>query len=70
MGLVLDPNPWPVPANDKPSFSLAKVQLGVWFLFAVSAGIFLWVVRGQLAALDGSVLVLLGLSTATAGMML
>jgi uncharacterized membrane protein HdeD (DUF308 family) len=55
------PNPLPA------TYSLARTQVAAWFLFAVASAIFLWVVYGQLAPLDGSVLVLLGISTATAG---
>ena len=44
------------------SYSLARVQLAMWFLFAVAAGVFLWAVYGQLPAIDGSLLALLGLT--------
>ncbi len=65
IGLVLMQNPIQAP---KPSFSLARVQLGIWFLFAISAAIFLSLAQGQLVPLDGSVLALLGLSAGTFAM--
>lgn len=49
----------------KPTYSLGRVQLGLWTLFAVAAGAYLWVIYGVLPELDGSLLVLLGLSAAT-----
>lgn len=53
---------------NRASFSLAKSQLALWFLFAVSAGVFLFVAKGNLLPLDGSILVLLGISIGTAGL--
>jgi hypothetical protein len=41
------------------------VQLGLWTLFAVAAGAYLWVIYGDLPDIEGSLLVLLGLSAAT-----
>jgi len=64
IGLALLARSWkPVRA----AFSLARVQLAVWFVFAVAAGVFLWIVYGQLPPIDGSLLALLGLSVGTAG---
>lgn len=50
------------------SFSLGRLQFGVWFLFAVMAGIFFWILYGDLPALDGSVLAIVTLSVGVAGM--
>jgi hypothetical protein len=50
------------------SYSLAATQLFAWFLFALLAGIFVWTVYGQLPAIEGSVLGLLGISVGTAGL--
>jgi len=61
-GLVLSTAEWkPVRAT----FSLSRVQLGLWFIFAICAGIFLWIVYGDLPAIDGSLLGVLGISTVT-----
>lgn len=50
------------------SFSLSKSQLALWFMFAISAGVFLFVAKGNLQPLDGSILVLLGIAIGTAGL--
>ena len=64
LGLALHRSLWkPVRA----SFSLSRVQMALWFTFAIAAGLFLWIVYGQLRRIDNSVLVLLGLSVGTAG---
>lgn len=52
------------------TYSLARVQLGIWFLFAITTGVFLWIVYGQLPKIDGSLLWLLGLSGATSAVSL
>ena len=69
-----------IPANTAPvvigiiqgrrtwSYSLAATQLFAWFLFALLAGIYVWTVYGQLPAIEGSVLGLLGISVGTAGL--
>jgi len=49
------------------SYSLASTQLFLWFLFALVCGIYFWAVYGQMPAIDGSVLGLLGISSGTAG---
>jgi hypothetical protein len=49
----------------KSAYSLSRVQLGLWTLFAVAAGAYLWVIYGDLPDIDGTLLVLLGLSAAT-----
>jgi len=66
-GLLLRDEEWkPVRAT----FSLSRVQLGLWFIFAVCAGVFLWIVYGDLPAIDGSLLGLLGISVGTTGISL
>ena len=52
------------------SFSLARVQMAMWFAFALAAGIFLWIIYGQLRRIDGSLLGLLMISVGTAGVSL
>lgn len=49
------------------SFSLTRIQLFAWFLFAVSAGIYFWFLLGELPAIDNSILGLLGISAGVAG---
>jgi hypothetical protein len=46
-------------------YSLSRVQLFSWFMFALSSGLFLKLMYTELPALDGSVLTLLGISTGT-----
>ena len=48
-------------------YSLARVQWGLWMMFAVVAGVFLWVVYGSFQPLGGSVLALASVSAITAG---
>ena len=60
-GLLQDGLPLPQPA-----YSLARVQLGLWFAFAVATGLFLWIIYGELLAISGSALALLGISVGTA----
>lgn len=63
-GLALNPAPWkPVRAT----YSLARTQLALWFTFVVGTGLFLWLLFGNLPTIDGSMLVLLGISSGTAG---
>lgn len=50
------------------SFSLARVQLFAWFMFALLAGVFLKFVYTELPKLDPSILTLLGISAGTAGL--
>ncbi|AVR97378.1 hypothetical protein [Pseudoduganella armeniaca] len=49
------------------SYSLTRIQLFAWFLFAISAGIYFWFLLGELPAIDNSILGLLGISAGTAG---
>lgn len=49
------------------SYSLSRAQLALWFTFTVSAGLFLWMLYGDLRRIDGSLLILLGISVGTAG---
>lgn len=64
IGLALRTDQW---KTVRPSFSLGRIQLGLWFLFVVATGLFLWVVYGQLPVLPPSMLGMLTLSAATAG---
>jgi len=49
------------------TYSLSRTQLALWFTFTVAAGLFLWMLYGDLRRIDGSLLGLLGISGATAG---
>lgn len=62
VGLLLSGESLPMP-----SFSLSRLQLGAWFLFAVGTGLFLWIVYGELPAISGSLVGLVGISVGTAG---
>lgn len=63
VGLALLPQAWtPLRA----SYSLSRTQLALWFTFTVSAGLFLWMLYGDLRRIDGSLLLLLGISIGTA----
>jgi hypothetical protein len=50
-------------ALPKSSVSLARLQVAVWFLFAIAATVFLWIVTWELPALQGSLLGILGIAT-------
>ncbi len=47
------------------TFSLAKTQLAWWFAIIFAAFVFLWLVTGEMPALSGQALALLGISSAT-----
>ena len=64
IGLALRTDQW---KTVRPSFSLGRIQMGLWFVFVVATGLFLWVVYGQLPFLPPSMLGMLTLSAATAG---
>ena len=51
---------------NRATFSLSRTQLAVWFAFALCAGLFLFIAKADLPPLDGSLLVLLGISVGTA----
>jgi hypothetical protein len=64
VGLALLPQTWkPLRA----SYSLSRTQLALCFTFTVAAGVFLWMLYGDLRHIDGSLLLLLGISVGTAG---
>lgn len=56
-------------ANDKelprPTYSLARLQLYLWFLFAIGTGLFLWLVYGELLPITGSLVALVAISATT-----
>ena len=63
IGLALRTDRWrPIRAT----FSLSRTQLALWFTFTIGTGLFLWLLYGDLRRIDGSLLVLLGISVGTA----
>ncbi len=62
-GLATRPGRWNAV---RATFSLGRIQVGAWFLFAVGTGVFLRVVYGQLPELPTTMLALVTLSAATA----
>lgn len=65
IGLLVLGKPAPMP-----TMSLSRLQLGLWFLFAVFTALFLWIVYGELVAITGSLLGILGISVGAAGVSL
>lgn len=65
IGLLVLGKPAPMP-----TLSLSRLQMGLWFLFAVFTGLFLWIVYGELVAITGSLLGILAISVGTAGVSL
>ena len=64
LGLAFNVERWrPVRAT----YSLGRFQLGVWLLFTIGTGIFLWIVYGDLPMIPPAMLGLMGLSFATTG---
>lgn len=61
LGLIRSPRPWTTP---RASYSLGRLQFGLWLLFAVSVGVFLWIVYGDLPGLENSIITILGFSMA------
>lgn len=64
VGLAVYPDHW---YPRRLSFSLARVQWGLWMMFATATAVFLWVVYGLFPVLQGSVLALVTVSTVTVG---
>lgn len=62
-GLCITPKRW-VPV--RATYSLGRVQMATWFVFAVATSLFVWAVYGQLPILPASLVALLTLSAATA----
>ncbi len=65
VGLVLSN---PESLETRSTYSLGRTQLGMWFLFAIAAGSYLWIVFGDLPKIEGSLITLLGLSIGLTGM--
>jgi len=56
----------PLRPDGQPPYSLARVQMAVWFFLVVAAWFLLFLVTKDIDTLNGSVLVLIGISAATA----
>lgn len=65
IGLALGPSAIVEPRHA--AYSLSRTQMAMWFAFAVAAGLFLWIIYGELRRIDGSLLVLLLISVGTTG---
>ena len=52
--------------NKKRMFSLARTQMLVWTILVVGSFVFLWAVTGDINTISDSVLILMGISSATA----
>jgi hypothetical protein len=60
-------NPSTQPGPDgKFCYSLARFQLGFWFVLTVAAYLFLWMITGELDTITESVLALIGIGSGTA----
>jgi hypothetical protein len=62
--LLRDPAGSGTPLENR-TFSLAKTQMAWWFAIIFAAVVFLWLVTGEIPALSGQALALLGISSAT-----
>ena len=47
------------------SYSLARIQLAVWFVATIAYALYLWIILGDLPPISGSALALLGISLGT-----
>jgi hypothetical protein len=65
IGLALRTKAW---RAQRASFSLGRVQLGLWFLFVVAVSVFLRVALGELPTIPPTLLALITVSAGTAGM--
>jgi hypothetical protein len=61
------PAPVPAPAGARPRqpYSLSRVQMAIWFWAIFTSYVFIWVMNGETASLNGQVLGILGISSAT-----
>jgi hypothetical protein len=62
--LLRDPGPEPS-ANDRRFYSLARCQMGWWFLIVVASYLYIWMLTGDRNTLSSGVLILIGISAAT-----
>lgn len=56
----------PEPSTGLKPFSIGKAQMAFWFFLVVSTYPILWLITGEASEITGSILVLLGISSATA----
>ena len=52
-------------AGSQRPFSLARVQMAWWFALVIGAYVFIWMLKGDLVLLNGSILALIGISGVT-----
>ena len=55
-----------LPAGKRRPYSLARVQMMVWFVLVVGAFVLIWIVTGNVNTITNSVLGLIGIGTGTA----
>ena len=63
---IRDPGTAALPAGQRRPYSLARVQIAIWFFLVVTAFLFIWVMTGDVDTITESALALIGLSTVTA----
>jgi hypothetical protein len=56
--------PKPPPGESKP-YSLARLQMAIWFFVVVTSFLFLWAITGSAETITNQVLILIGISTGT-----
>jgi hypothetical protein len=64
--LIRDSTTLPTSADGYKPYSLAKLQMAVWFFLILSAFLFIWIVTGQYDSITPQVLGLMGIATGTA----
>jgi hypothetical protein len=62
-GIIRGPFP-DIPHKERP-FSLGRAQMAFWFFMVASSYFFIWMITGNLNTITGSVLTLVGISSAT-----
>jgi hypothetical protein len=55
----------PSVGGKRATYSLARLQVGIWILFILGAGLFIWLVLGALPTVEPTLVGLLGVSAAT-----
>ena len=58
--------PGPAKGDERKPYSLARTQMAFWFFTVIISFVYIWLVKDNLYCLTGSVLVLMGISAATA----
>ena len=64
--IIRDSTSLPTSASDYKPYSLAKLQMAVWFFLILGAFLFIWIVTGQYDSITPQVLGLMGIAAGTA----